>query len=182
MSYYRDPHRPRVAIPPAPTNTSPHYTGNPSDQRLEHIPYAFEETPPPYDNSDLPTLDSPWPYQPATPDTSIARVRSMMDLSGRSQSFSTHTNNHLAFPEPQLFRSVSHGQTQHASTSSHRTSNTTNDTSSTSLNLQRQISTSSFHSTASSYWQDHDAESSISEARFRMQDIQIFVFSLGLPL
>ena len=170
---------PRVSIPP--TNTSLQHPANRSDdQQPQHTPYAFEVNPPPYASLDFSTaFDNPWPYQPATPDTSIARVRSMMDLSGRSQSFSTPTNGHLAFPEPQLSRSVSHSHTQHASTSRHRTSSNTNDTrlSPTSLTFHPQISTSSFQSTASSYHQDTE---SLSEVRFRMPIVQTWMCRLSM--
>lgn len=171
MAFHNDPYRPRVSIPQSSRRppTWQYDQANPSDQ--QRAPYAFEVTPPPYTTSELPRLDNPWPYQPATPDTSMARVRSMVDLSGRSQSFTPTTNGHLAFPEPQLSRSVSHSQTQQFSAaSSHRTSS--NSTSPTLLGLNRQVSTSSFQSTTSSYWENTP------EVRFRLRNIQICLLSL----
>jgi hypothetical protein len=168
---HKDP-RPNVSIP---TTSRSQYTANVYDQ--PHKPYAFEVMPPSQTNSEIP---NPWPYQPATPDTSMARVRSMVELSGRSElvmSPTTNGNGHLAFPEPQLSRSISHSPTQQfAGTSRHQTSG--NNISPTSLGFHRQVSTSSFQSTASSYWED--TVESDSEVRFIRWHIQINLFSLKL--
>jgi hypothetical protein len=152
MAFYGDPHRPRVSIP----RDNGRYPGwqypatNPSNQTS--APYAFEVTPTRV--TEFPSLENPWPDRLAPPDTSLVRMRSMVELSGRSQSSTSPVtqNGHLAFPEPQLTRSVSHNPAQQPFDAlRHRPS--MNEISFAPSGLHRQIST------ASSYWEDHGAES-----------------------
>jgi hypothetical protein len=159
MRFCKDPHRPNLAISPTPR--SPPSMQYPSQANASNYdkpyssPYALEVmSPPQTDTSNL------WPYQPATPDTSMARVRSMVELSGRSDfvtSPTTNGNGHLAFPEPQLSRSISHSPTQQFASSS-RNGNSSNSIDSHPLGFHRQVSTSSFQSTTSSYWEDTTSE------------------------
>lgn len=154
MAFHND--RPRVAIPttnrPANLHHSTTTPGNRSNHHDRRVPpnLNLRVTPPYLDPaSEMPRLDNPWPYQPATPDTSLARTRSMVELSDRQSLGSSNVigNGFLAFPEPQLSRSVTHSPAQqHASSSWHQPSISDINHS---HGLQRQISSSS---TASSYY------------------------------
>lgn len=185
MRFCKDANRPHVSIPPTtrrPPTPSWQYTANPSDER--YAPYAFEVMPPDT-NSEIPSLDNPWPYQQATPDTSMARARSMVELSGRSQSYTgptTAANDYLAFPELQPSRSISHSPTQEsATTARHRA--LSNHTSPTSLGFHRQVSTSSFQSTASSYWEnavsDPEVCLRVQKSRYALSHLVFFQLSPG---
>lgn len=148
MYQQHNPSRPRVSIPSADV---PGYPNNPDPSDQTFPSYVFEVTPPGY----LEPLHNPWDNRIKPPSNPRPRVHSMVEMQpnplSRSVSvFETGTPT-MAFPEPQLYRSVSQRQTlQPPGTLSHRHSRS--DLGSAALTMHRDQSSTSVVSTASSYY------------------------------
>ncbi|KAF9468071.1 hypothetical protein BDZ94DRAFT_1209777 [Collybia nuda] len=156
--------RPQVAIPTDPLHQQQRIQYPYSVSQVPVVPYTFEVTPPSYNIESRP-LVNPWDNSPPTPDTARPRVHSMVELSGRppnrTASAAAGRTVHMAFPEPQIYRSVSSKPTlQSAHALSHRHSRS--ELISPNLGLHSGPSTTSFTSMASSYNQDNDSDHYVS--------------------
>lgn len=98
---HREDHRyrPRVAIPlPSGSQPPAHST-----QNFPTSGYSLEVTPPEYDEY----LSNPWDSPVSSIETPRPRAHTMSTVPPRPPSRSSSSNSLIAFPEPQIYRSVS---------------------------------------------------------------------------
>lgn len=159
-------HRPHVSL--AVGGHLPFGSRNPMHPSPARFPaYTFDLSPPAYD-SDLPNpLDTQHAHASNTP---LDNARPPMANerhhrpSSRSTSFSAIGTPSMAFPEPQIYRSISHKQSSRESTlqlpsrpPSHQHSQSDRGPRpSRSIGIHQDPSVASFRSTASSYYQNND--------------------------
>ncbi|KAJ7104153.1 hypothetical protein B0H15DRAFT_11382 [Mycena belliarum] len=139
--------RPHVDIPPAlpPGARAPQFP-TPSSPA-----YSIQVTPPPYDNS--------WDLEePQSLGTPRPRPHSLYDQaqSSPSRTASASASGYIAFPEPQIYRSASATAAQNGQPVGHRHSRS--DLGPAALRLQRDPSTTSFMTYASSAYYPDDSD------------------------
>ena len=131
--------------------------------------YTFDLSPPAYDGDFSNPLDTQHAHASNTP---LDNARPPMANerhyrpSNRSTSFSATGTPSIAFPEPQIYRSVSHKQSSRESTlqlpstsrppSQHHSHSDLGPTLSRSIGIHQDPSVASFGSTTSSYYQNND--------------------------
>ena len=181
-------HRPHVSL--AVGGHLPFGSRNPMHPSPARFPsYTFEVSPPAYDGdhsnpfdtqhahaSTTPLANPRPPLGHARPPLDNARPSSDSALppvvnerhhrpSSRSTSFSAFGTPSMAFPEPQIYRSVSHKQSSRESTlqlpntsrpSHHHTQSDVGPSPPRSIGIHQDPSVASFRSTTSSYYQNND--------------------------
>ncbi|KAJ3783008.1 hypothetical protein GGU11DRAFT_848965 [Lentinula aff. detonsa] len=162
MSPYNHPTRPHVSIPQPPSGALPpgaQQPTNPSPSTRPYTPWAFEVTPPPFADDQYP-LHNPWGDEHGSPSALRHRTLSLVNLPSdgsrtptRVGSLQASTTGPLAFPEPQIYRSVSQRASGHKPSASDASN----------LRLRRDPSTASFQSSQSSNsWYYDDDYGSVS--------------------
>ncbi|KAJ4494966.1 hypothetical protein C8J55DRAFT_109545 [Lentinula edodes] len=159
MSSHYHPSRPYISIPQPPPGILPSGAQRPTNPSpsTRPDPWAFEVTPPPFAENQY-ALHNPWGEENGSPNTLRHRTLSLINLpsdssrppSRVSSVQASTTNAPLAFPEPQIYRSVSQRVSGHKPSAS--------DISAESLRLRHDPSVASFRSTQStnSWYYDDD--------------------------
>ncbi|KAJ3865305.1 hypothetical protein EV359DRAFT_72510 [Lentinula novae-zelandiae] len=159
MSSYYHPSRPYISIPQPPPGILPSGAQRPTNPSpsTRPDPWAFEVTPPPFAENQY-ALHNPWGEENRSPNTLRHRTLSLINLpsdssrppSRVSSIQASTTNAPLAFPEPQIYRSVSQRVSGHKPSAS--------DISAENLRLRHDPSIASFRSTQSrnSWYYDDD--------------------------
>ncbi|KAJ3913880.1 hypothetical protein F5877DRAFT_83360 [Lentinula edodes] len=159
MSSHYHPSRPYISIPQPPPGILPSGAQRPTNPSpsTRPDPWAFEVTPPPFAENQY-ALHNPWGEENGSPNTLRHRTLSLINLpsdssrppSRVSSVQASTTNAPLAFPEPQIYRSVSQRVSGHKPSAS--------DISAGSLRLRHDPSVASFRSTQStnSWYYDDD--------------------------
>lgn len=159
MSSHYHPSRPYISIPQPPPGILPSGAQRPTNPSpsTRPDPWAFEVTPPPFAENQH-ALHNPWGEENGSPNTLRHRTLSLINLpsdssrppSRVSSIQASTTNAPLAFPEPQIYRSVSQRVSGHKPSAS--------DISAENLRLRHDPSVASFRSTQStnSWYYDDD--------------------------